>query len=69
MVATQSLTTCVGVEVEVPMDDALYSETASTRKEIFGFLNDFGFRAIAFHTERWFDGSPPDMDVLFTKRW
>jgi FkbM family methyltransferase len=65
--ATQSLARCVGVEVEVPMDDALYAETASTKEQIFEFLNDYGFRAIAFHTERWFGGSPPDMDVLFTR--
>lgn len=63
----ESLAMCVAVEVEVPLDDALYAETASTGDQIFKFLNDSGFRPIAFHTERWFGGNPPDMDVLFTR--
>lgn len=65
--ASNVLRACLAVEVEVPMQGALYAETASTREEIFGHLEDAGFRAIAFHTERWFGGNPPDMDVLFMR--
>lgn len=65
--AAESLATCVAVEVEVPLDDALYAETASTHDQIFKLLNASSFRPIAFHTERWFGGNPPDMDVLFTR--
>ncbi len=65
--AQRTLESCIAVEVEVPMSNALYAESASTQEEIFEHLTGAGFQAIAFHTERWFNGSPPDIDVLFRR--
>ena len=65
--ATQVLTTCRIVEVEVPMDHGLYADPSETREDVFAILRDAGFEPAAYHTERWFDGRPPDIDVLFRR--
>lgn len=65
--AQRTLQSWIAVEGEAPMINVLYAESASTREEIFEHLSLAGFRAIAFHTERWFNGSPPDIDALFTR--
>ncbi len=57
----------MAVEVEVPLGDALYAETGSISDQVINLLNDSGFKPIAFHTERWFGGNPPDVDVLVTR--
>lgn len=65
--APQVLTTCRVVEVEVPMDHGLYADSSEAREDIFAILRDAGFEPAAHHTERWFDGRPPDIDVLFSR--
>lgn len=65
--ATQVLSQCQVVEVEVPLDHGLYTDSSVARNDIFGILRSAGFEPAAYHTERWFNGRPPDMDVLFRR--
>ena len=65
--APETLSKCLVVEVEVPLGRGIYAETESTRDEVFAILHRSGFAPVSFHTERWFNGNPPDMDVLFRR--
>lgn len=65
--ATNVLDHCLAVEVEVPLEHGIYDDSQATRSSVFELLRDAHFEPVCYHTERWFDGRPPDMDVLFRR--